>query len=340
MTVRKFIDTDPTLDSYWRSIILFGRNVATYKLALGRALLNISNSKNDLIKLEDLAVPYAQYICEHLKQHERQGLAEGSPFLDACRKFNQKEIAKDQLIHQTCKHGFQYVLDKFHNVSGGKIKHDFYIDERKTNKGIRVTDNLRKIAGTDSLEILDDEAESRWRLVETAWGLGISPHLISIDYDPADEQLTTEYKKKRVTVTSCRGALNGYQKGVCFYCFAPIDIHKNINVDIDHFFPFRLGRDGILRNIDGVWNLVLACKECNRGESGKFDRIPSLQLLERLDRRNEYLIESNHPLRDTLIAQTGATTKARHSFLQGCYDMAKISLLHTWFPDPKGKATF
>jgi hypothetical protein len=268
------------------------------------------------------------------------GLAGGSAFLDACRKFNKKDITKDQLIQQTCKHGFQYVLDKFHNVGGEKIKHVFYIDERKVNKGIRLTDNLRTISDDNSLGILDDEAESRWRLVETAWGLGISPHLISIDYDPTDHQLKIEYKRERKNVTSCRGALNGYQKSVCFYCFGPIDIHRNIDVDVDHFFPFRLGRDGVLTNIDGVWNLVLACKECNRGENGKFDRVPSLQLLERLHRRNEYLIESNHPLRETLIAQTGLDGK-RHIFLQKCYDLAKTSLTHAnWQPAPKGKAIF
>ncbi len=30
-----FEDTEPSLDGYWRAIILFGRNVASYKFALG-----------------------------------------------------------------------------------------------------------------------------------------------------------------------------------------------------------------------------------------------------------------------------------------------------------------
>jgi hypothetical protein len=34
-------------------------------------------------------------------------------------------------------------------------------------------------------------------------------------------------------------------------------------------------------------------------------------LLERLSRRNEFLIESHHPLRETLILQTGHTVQAR-----------------------------
>ncbi len=31
----KFYEIEPNLENYWRSIILFGRNVASYKFALG-----------------------------------------------------------------------------------------------------------------------------------------------------------------------------------------------------------------------------------------------------------------------------------------------------------------
>ena len=69
-------------------------------------------------------------------------------------------------------------------------------------------------------------------------------------------------------------------------------------------------------NWDGVWNLVLACPDCNRGEGGKFARIPAPEYLLRLNRRNEYLIGSHHPLRETLIAQTGETPQARWEYLK------------------------
>src|SRR4030095_3016186 len=35
----EFTEVRPTLDNYWRAIILFGRNVASYKFALGKSLL-------------------------------------------------------------------------------------------------------------------------------------------------------------------------------------------------------------------------------------------------------------------------------------------------------------
>ena len=67
-----FFENDPTLQSYWRSIILYGRNVASYKFALGKALIDLNKNPNDLIKLEDLAKPFANHLCDHLKENEKQ----------------------------------------------------------------------------------------------------------------------------------------------------------------------------------------------------------------------------------------------------------------------------
>jgi len=94
--------------------------------------------------------------------------------------------------------------------------------------------------------------------------------------------------------------------------------------------------------IDGVANLVLACKDCNRGVNGKFDRLPSVELLERLYRRNEYLITSHHPLRETLIAQTGNTSQKRQAYLQDAYNCSTLFAGggNKWHPKPQGDAIF
>ncbi|MBW4564920.1 MAG: hypothetical protein KME32_28110 [Mojavia pulchra JT2-VF2] len=130
-------------------------------------------------------------------------------------------------------------------------------------------------------------------------------------------------RRRRVDVTSCRDALNGYQKGKCFYSFADISIEPGSEnlADVDHFFPHSLNK--CIKNIDGVWNLVLASQECNRGEGGKFDRLPNTKYLDRLHKRNEFLITSHHPLRETLIQQTGNTEQKRRYFLQSMYNTAQ-----------------
>ena len=61
-----FQDAAPTPASDWRHIIRFGRNVASYKFALGRVLLELGRQQRTFVPLDDLAVSYAAVICEHL----------------------------------------------------------------------------------------------------------------------------------------------------------------------------------------------------------------------------------------------------------------------------------
>ena len=140
-------------------------------------------------------------------------------------------------------------------------------------------------------------------------------------------------------MTSCRDALNGYQKGKCFYCFIDISIEAGNDdlAHVDHFMPHVLKDGREIRNLDGVWNLVLACQTCNMS---KLARAPQLKYLERLNTRNNYLISSHHPLRETLIRQTGNTDADRHSFLNGSYQVAVNTLIHTWGPAEEFGAAF
>ena len=59
--------------------------------------------------------------------------------------------------------------------------------------------------------------------------------------------------------------------------------------DVDHFFPHTLQPHMQDVNLDGVWNLVLACPDCNRGLEGKWAQVPAARYLERLHKRNEFL---------------------------------------------------
>lgn len=54
-----------------------------------------------------------------------------------------------------------------------------------------------------------------------------------------------------------------------------------------------------------------------------------------LHHRNEHLIRSHHPLRETLIRQTGSDEVARRAFLWSAYQRALSVLIHRWEPsDP------
>ena len=173
------------------------------------------------------------------------------------------------------------------------------------------------------------------RLVETAWQLGIGRGMLAVIHDIPTEEFFVQTPSRRIGLTSSRGALNGYQKGRCFYCFREICVVTSDRLpDVDHFYPLTLTQvDSALTPIlNGIWNLVLACRSCNRGTDGKMTRVPDLKYQERLHRRNSFLINSHHPLRDTLMQQTGATEAVRAQFLREMDTNAIKMLIHRWLP--------
>ena len=327
-----FIDHNPTLETYWRSIILLGRNVASYKFSLAKTLLEIPKN-NTVISLDDLALPFAQNICEHLKINDKQHTGPSNKFLNYCREYNKKTIDDNDLKNYSLKHGFVYVLDAFHNVAGNQVP-SFFETSNQKNKDIVLTDNFYKLIGSNQSQNLKLEVNSRWRLWETAISLNINQNLIEINPDFENDVFFIQDQNRRIDITSSRDALNGYQKGKCFYCRKNIRIeqgHEN-SCDVDHFFPHRLKDKMTFTNIDQVWNLVLSCRECNRGSSGKFDSIPVISFLSNLNKRNNHFVESPHPLREVILNQTGKTILERNNFLQNYYNNAVDRIPSKWKP--------
>jgi 5-methylcytosine-specific restriction endonuclease McrA len=323
----------PTLQDQWRAINLFGRNVASYKFALAEALLTIRPTAGSVMRLEELAKPFGLAVCRHLKLEDKQSTSATSSFLTECRRFNQGEIEEDKLIAATVSKGFNNVIDAFHVVGQEDVPQRFFNDERGTAGGIRITDSFSSLLETASADDLPQEVEARWRLVETAWRLRIGAAMIAVYDTQAGSLLLPDKAMRRVPITSCRDALNGYQQGKCFYCSAPISlVDRDSLADVDHFFPHTLRRTDRADAVNGVWNLVLACWACNRGPGGKFDRVPHEDLLRRLHARNEFLIGSHHPLRETLILQTGSDEANRRAYLLGFHRTALATLIHRWKP--------
>ena len=339
---KRFISVEPSVSDYWRAVVLFGKNTASYKFALAKSLINFAEKQKTNISLDDIALEFSKNICMHLKKNDRQGTNPSNSFLDKCRAFNASEVTIGKLISATKKDGFRYVFDAFHNISGGKLPLEFYKNDTTNSGKIILHDNIFKLLETTNLNDLNDEVEARWSLVEIAWKLKLSNSVIALNYDRDGESFFESDKNRRTSITSARGSLNGYQKGHCFYCASEISIQSgNINLaEVDHFLPHMLGSVFPEINYDGVWNLVLACQDCNRGSGGKFEKIPEINLLERLYIRNTFLIESHHPLRETLILQTGKTDRARTAFLNKVYNMAETRVINKWSPETKKEPLF
>lgn len=333
----KFQIDDPSLESQWRSLILFGKNSATYKFAFAKALIDIIDEETTRISLEDLSVPFAGHIVDHLKANDKQGNSQSSKFLNSCRAFIKDELDQDQLYRDTARYGFVNVIDAFQNLNGDAIPNPFYQKNFVSGKKeIIITDNLLKLKESFQFKNFDQEVEARWKLVETAWNLNINPNILEVKYDDSDSIFFVQNNlMRRVNITSVRDALNGYQKGKCFYSFQDISINKNDDVSIcavDHFLPHLHKRHHHYEgaNVNGVWNLVLVDKQINSEKSAK---IPEWRFLKRLFTRNEFYIESKHPLAETIINQTGATSQQRFSFLKKHYTLALEFSNQPWQPN-------
>ncbi|TCC97125.1 HNH endonuclease family protein [Pedobacter hiemivivus] len=332
----QFQINDPSLESQWRSLILFGKNSATYKFAFAKSLIHLIDNQTTSISLADLAVPFAGHIVNHLKASDKQGSSQSSKFLNSCRAFINNELSQDQLYRDTEKYGFVNVIDAFQNVNGGAIPNVFYEKNFAADKKeIIITDSLLKLRDTFQFKNLDQEVEARWKLVETAWSLNVNRNLLEVKYDALDSMLFVQNNfMRRVNITSVRDALNGYQKGKCFYSYQDISIRKGDELNmcaIDHFLPHlhKQYHHNEGANINGVWNLVLTDKRINNNKSA---RIPEKRFLERLFNRNEFYIESKHPLAETIINQTGTTRAQRIAFLEKQYNLASELAIHKWRP--------
>jgi hypothetical protein len=334
---------DPSLESQWRAIILFGRNSATYKFAFAKSLLELADNETTAVSLTDLSEPFSRNIVEHLKVNDKQGSSTSSKFLEGCRGYINGEIDRQRLLSITEKLGFVNVVDAFQIVNGSKIPDPFFEKDYKGGiKRIIITDELLKLKESFHFQNFYPEVEARWNLVETAWNLKINPNLLEVQYDEDLEVFFLESSfMRRTDITSAREALNGYQKGKCFYSFQDISVNPgDPNLcEVDHFLPHQNklfhAKEGA--NINGVWNLVLADKDIN---NNKRTRIPQKRFLSRLYNRNEFYIDSKHPLAETIINQTGRTKELRRKFLEKQYNLALSYSIHKWTPSVELEGNF
>ena len=337
------------IEENWRSIILFGKNVASYKFALAKTLLEL-DTNDPFISLEDLALPYAKNIASHLENCKKQITnPRGSKFLTLCEDYSNKLVDEDELRVITAKTAFGDVIPRFHNVAGQESI-DFYEDLSKSKKGILLTDNFYQLLDSSQKENFLKEAESRWRLWEEAILNNLSQHFL-LQYDEDTEQL---YRQKidepiRENITSAKPALNGYQQGQCFYCNKEILLEAKRGeygaCQVDHFFAWDFYKKtfyGVLKTtlgkeVDRIWNLVLACEKCNiqklstlpnKDQNKKFPNY-----LEKLHNKNNALIRSPLPLKESIMKDTGSNEKERSTFLNKIYDELHSLKPFQWTPE-------
>lgn len=127
---------------------------------------------------------------------------------------------------------------------------------------------------------------------------------------------------RRAPVGQTRAALIGFQYGRCFYCRTSLD-NLLAGVHVDHVYPYSLMTSGswLGPDLNGVWNLVVACAPCNLAKS---NRIPTETEVRRLIERNEAILASPHPLRRTVSLLLSSGGHSASSFYRWVDDLAQL----------------
>lgn len=327
-----FKDEEGSLNTA-RTIILFGRNVSTYKFALCDTLMKFG-ARDDL-KYADIREPFLKSLLSHYENNPKQFSGGENALTRSMDQYLKNEMSFTDLISNAEKVIYNNVFDAFQNIGRGKIddSHILFEHDKKTKKLI-LTDNLNKILeNPKQKDIIALENESRWRIVEEAWVNNLNPNLL--EYSKDDGFFYSINKERRVNLRSAVDVLAPYQKDRCFYCNRVID--RNVDTqndsfpDVDHFLPFSIivrSKD-IGFNPNGVWNLVVACKSCNRGSDGKFDAPPSNKYFLKLKKRNIlYVEEHKHSLKNSILSSLDAKDKKGVS--------KKMDSLYKYFSHLKG----
>ena len=305
---------------YWKALILYGRNTATYKIALGKTLIEFCSSGFAKVDWNVLADSF-------LKQYESRLLVDTPmPQLDhesrttvMERVVSQKRLGRidhDEAVSIVAAEAFNDVIPRFQNLGkSAEFQGKFYTFEME--KSLLLTDDLHTIVDAHQAD-LDAELDARWSLLEGAFQIGRSNFQLSNDL--RDIYIVAGYQRKDITKNI--PFLQGYQGNICFYCGEPI---PDNDIEVDHVLPRQVVQH------DAIWNLVLSHSFCN---GQKTDRLVGPHFIEKLVARNENIMGSNHPWKKKIEAELGRTKPQRKKMTQQHYDrVASILGWNYWNGD-------
>jgi hypothetical protein len=296
--------TEFAANDLWKGIVLFGKNQASYKMALGKVLLNFGSQNRNVIQWEDLSAAFLDQYISRLEENS-------SPQQNAPGRQTKLERVVAELrlgttdygcaVQTVSSEGLVDVVPRFQTIGNNKdlVGKSFF--EFEFGKRIFLKDSLLEMATYDS-DTLQQELDSRWALLEGAFEIRHSDLDLKIGNNIRDTYLVAAHQRgsvKRRNLTKNVDFLKGYQGNICFFCQEPL-VYK---IHVDHVLP----RDPVLH--DQIWNLVLACETCNEHKS---DRMIGPHFIEKLVFRNENIMGGKtHPKKKEISGNLGATRKQR-----------------------------
>ena len=298
-------------EDYWKGIILFGLNAATYKMGLAKTLLHFAKAGEQQVKWDDLAEVYLnEYVdrlnlCAMPQQSNPNRLTVMERIV---KELSIGKISHDNAVNKVAEKGFVDVVPRFQTIGTNKsiVENHFY--EIKFGSHLNLKDSILGF-DSDLITELESEVIARWGLLEGAFSINQTNYHLSNDI--RDIYLQDGYERK--TLTSNIPFLSGYQGNTCFYCSEKLEGETHV----DHVLP----RQVVCH--DEIWNLVLSHKDCNLLKS---DKLVGRHFITKLIARNENIMGSNHPWKHKIITSLGNTPRKRKLSLELHYDNVKSVL--------------
>lgn len=310
--MNKFEDKD-----FWKAIVLYGLNQATYKIALAKTLLDLATKDKEVIEWEVLSRLYLDNYISRLANNpvpQQSNPARKTKMERIIDLLNKKMISYEMAVNQVGLEGFSDVVPRFQTIGTDKsiAKDKFYHFD--FGKKLYLQDSVFKINEDSRLELLE-ELDARWSLLEGAFSISHGDWELSNNI--RDIYIENGYSRKNITCNV--PFLVGYQGNVCFYCG---EVIENKDVHVDHVLPRQF-----IQN-DEIWNLVLSHSLCNRN---KLDSLIGKHYFEKLIARNENIMGSNHPWKKKISDSLGVTSVKRINTMWKHYENARIVLKNNYW---------
>lgn len=113
---------------FWRAIILYGLNTATYKMALGQCLADLVRQGRTQISLDNLALEFHALYKKRLENGKPQLVTPGrqSVMEQVVELSNLGQTDEEAIITRVKAQPFAEVIPRFHTVNGQALAVKFY----------------------------------------------------------------------------------------------------------------------------------------------------------------------------------------------------------------------
>tara|TARA_Y100000385_G_scaffold289715_1_gene360066 strand:+ start:1084 stop:2085 length:1002 start_codon:yes stop_codon:yes gene_type:complete len=303
----KFEDID-----YWKGIVLYGLNQSTYKIALGKTIIELASLGKESIDWNQLSKTYLDNYLLRLKEDafpQQNNPARITRMERIINSLNNSEINYTTAISNVGEEAFNDVIPRFQTIGkdrkivGEKFYHfDF-------GNRLYLHDSTFKIVEDSRTELLA-ELNARWSLLEGAFSIVNGDWRLSNSV--REIYLENGYTRRNITGNS--SFLQGYQGNICFYCGESLE---NSEIHVDHVLPRQFIQH------DEIWNLVLSHSICNLNKS---DSLIGAYYFEKLIARNENIMGSNHPWKKKISDALGNTPVKRAKMMRNHYENARVVL--------------